>query len=124
MPLFQFLGAALGAGVVISFISIAWPRISADPRPELLTKVRETVVETSPGRSLAEVLGVTDETGVSPVSVSSLITTGTNAAVDMVTRSTQKAVTGKILETLGTQFETLSEEDKASFRAKICVPAE
>jgi hypothetical protein len=124
MPLFQFLGAAIGATVIIAVISIAWPRLSADPRPEMLTKVREVVIETPPGRSFSEVLGVTDETGVTPVSVSTIITTGTNAAVDMVTKSTQKAVTEKILETLGSQFETLSEEEKASFRAKICAPVE
>lgn len=124
MVLLQFLGAAFGAFAVVSFISIAWPRLSSDPRPEALTRVREAVIETSPGRSLSEVLGVTDETAVSPVSINSLVASGTNAAIDMVTKSTQKAVTGKILETLGTQFETLSEEDKASFRAKICTPTE
>lgn len=122
MPLFQFIGAAIGGSVVIAFASLIWPRVSSDPRPPALTRVREMVIETPVGANLAQVLGVTDESAAEPISIGSLVTSGANAVVDTVAKSAQRAVTNRVLETLATQFNGLPEEDKAAFRAQICAP--
>lgn len=122
MPLFQFIGAAIGGSVVVVFASLLWPRVTSQPRPEALTKVREIAIQTPAGLNLAQVLGVTDESGIQPTSINDVVTTGTNAAIDTVTKSAQHAVTTRILETLGKQFNDLPEDEKATFRAQICAP--
>lgn len=124
MPLFQFIGAAIGGSVVVVFASLLWPRVTSQPRPEALTKVREIAIQTPAGLNLAQVLGVTDESGIQPTSINDVVTTGTNAAIDTVTKSAQHAVTTRILETLGKQFNDLPEDEKATFRAQICVPVQ
>ncbi|HLD24551.1 MAG TPA: hypothetical protein VJB96_01405 [Patescibacteria group bacterium] len=122
MPLFQFIGATIGASVVVTIASLVWPKVTSQPRPEALTRVRDVVMQTQMGQGLAETLGVSDEEGVTPVNISDIVTTGTNAAIDTVTKSAQRAVTSRLLESLGTQFNTLPEEEKATFRAQICTP--
>ncbi len=122
MPLFQFIGAVIGGSVVVVFASLLWPRVTSEPRPEALTKVREITIETPVGYNLATVLGVTDETGIAPTSVNEVVTTGTNAAIDAVAKSAQHAVTVRIMESLANQFNDLPEDEKATFRAQICAP--
>ena len=124
MPLFQFIGAAIGGSVVVVFASLLWPRVTTQPRPEALTKVREMAIQTPAGLNLAQVLGVTDESGIQPTSINDVVTTGTNAAIDAVTKSAQHAVTTRILESLGKQFNDLPEDEKATFRAQICAPVQ
>lgn len=124
MPFFQFIGAAIGGSLVIVFASFIWPRVTTDPRPEALTKVREMAIETQAGYNLAQVLGVTDESGIQPTSIGEVVTNGTNAAIDAVTKSAQHAVTTRILESLAKQFNDLPEEEKATFRAQICAPVQ
>ena len=124
MPLFQFIGAVIGGSVVVVFASLLWPRITSEPRPEALSKVREMAIETPVGLNLAQVLGVTDETGITPTSVNDIVTTGTNAAIDAVTKSAQHAVTTRIMGSLAKQFNELPEDEKATFRAQICAPVQ
>jgi len=122
MQLFQFIGAAIGGSVFVVFASLIWPRVTNQPRPEALTKVREIAIQTSAGHNLAQVLGVTEESSIQSTSIHDVVTTGTNAAIDAVTKSAQHAVTTKILESLGNQFNNLPEEEKQTFRAQICLP--
>lgn len=122
MPIFQFIGAVIGGSMVMVFTSLLWPRITSEPRPEALTKIREITIETSVGQNLAAVLGVTDEAGITPTNVNDVVTTGANVAIDAVTKSAQHAVTTRLMETFIKQFNDLSEDEKATFRAQICAP--
>ncbi len=122
MPLFQFIGAAIGASVAISVTSLVWPRVTREPRPEALSRVREVVMQTQVGQGVAQVLGVADEAVVQPLDVNSAVTSGATYIIDSVTKSAQHAVTARLIESVAKQFNELSEEDKASFRAQICVP--
>lgn len=122
MPLFQFIGATIGASVVISVMSLAWPRVTHEPRPEALSRVRELVIETQVGQGVAQVLGVADEAAIEPLDINSAVTSGATYVMDSVTRSAQHAVTARLIESVVKQFNSLSEEDKASFRAQICAP--
>lgn len=122
MPLFQFIGAAIGASVAISVTSLVWPRVTREPRPEALSRVREVVMQTQVGQGVAQVLGVADEAVVQPLDVNSAVTSGATYVINSVTRSAQHAVTARLIESVAKQFNELSEEDKASFRAQICVP--
>lgn len=122
MPLFQFIGAAIGASVVISVTSLIWPRVTREPRPEALSRVREVVMQTQMGQGVAQVLGVADETVAMPIDVNSAVSHTATYVIDSVTKSAQRAVTSRLIESIAKQFNELSEEDKASFRAQICVP--
>lgn len=121
--LFQFVGAAIGASIVMTFASFLWPKVTSEPRPEALTRMRDVVIHTTMGQRLADVLGVSDETQVTQVSIGDTVTYGTNAVIDTISKSAQRAVTAKLLETLGSQFNNLSEEDKIIFRTQICEPS-
>ena len=122
MPLFQFIGATIGASVVISLASLVWPKVTSEPRPEALNRVRDVVMRTQVGQGVAQVLGVTDETGAAPIDVRSAAVTGTTMVIDSVTKSAQHAVTTRLMESLAKQFNGLPEVDKASFRTQICEP--
>lgn len=123
MPLFQFIGAAFGAGLMLAVTSLVWPRITSDPRPPALTKVRDVVMTTAVGKNAANVLGVTDESKITPVSVTTLVTEGATAALDGVAKTAQHNVTTKLIESLGKQFDSLPEDEKKTFREQICQPA-
>lgn len=79
-------------------------------------------MQTQVGQGVAQVLGVADEAVVQPLDVNSAVTSGATYVIDSVTRSAQHAVTARLIESVAKQFNELSEEDKASFRAQICVP--
>jgi hypothetical protein len=123
MQLFQFLGAGIGAAVVVSFASLLWPKFTAQPRPPALTKVREMVVQTSVGKQAADVLGVSDDATPGPVNVGSFITSEGNAIVSNVGKAAQNAVTSKVIEQLASQFDKLPDDQKTQFQTLICSPS-
>lgn len=120
--MFRTIGAVIGGVLVVAVMSVVWPRFSTDPRPEALTRVHDAVLETPLGMNLENVLGVSADSSGQPMSVSAVVATGTNAVVDAVKKSAQRAVTSKILESLAGQFQHLTDEEKAAFRAQICEP--
>ncbi len=122
MPLFQFIGATIGASVVVTLASLLWPKVTREPRPEALSRVRDVVIQTQVGQQLAQVLGVTDETNAEPVNLGEVVTSGTNAALNTVAKSAQHAVTSRLLESLGKQFNDLPQVEKEAFRAQVCEP--
>lgn len=124
MPFFQFIGAFLGAGFVVITASLAWPRISSTPRPDALQKVRDVVITTDAGRNYADVLGVTDETLVTPVSVSGFIAGVAGNVVSTVTTNVQNSVRSRVLESIAKQFNELPSDQKEIFRAEICAPVD
>jgi len=122
MQMFRIIGAVVGGALILAVVSVVWPRVSNDPRPDALTKVHDVVLETPLGQNLENVLGETDDATGAPLSIGAAVTTGTNAVVDAVTKSAQHAVTSKILESLAGQFQRLTEEEKDAFRAQVCEP--
>lgn len=124
MPVLQFIGAAVGAGAVVIAASLLWPRLSPDPRPDALTKVHDVVLETKAGQDLANTLGVSDESTIQPVSVSSLASSAVQNVVTTVSSQAQSAVTTHVLEVVVKQVEQLSPQEQEKFRQLICAPAE
>ena len=58
MPLFQFIGATIGASVMISVASLVWPKVTTSPRPEALSRVHDLVIQHPIGQQAERVLGV------------------------------------------------------------------
>ncbi len=123
MPLFQFIGAAVGAGAVVVFASLVWPKITSQPRPESLDKVRDVVMETEVGKNIANTLGVTNDTTVTPVSISSLAASAAQTVVTNIVKETQNTVTTKVLESAVKQFDQLPQAEQSKFRQLICTPS-
>ncbi len=122
MPLFQFIGAILGGGLVVAALSIAWPKLTAQPRPDALSKVREVVIDTEAGQNFANTLGVTDDQLAEPVSLPSLAASAAQTVVTNVVTNTQNTVTTKIIESLVGQFSQLPADKQEQFRQMICTP--
>lgn len=120
MPLIQYVAAALGSAVVISIASLVWPKVTAQPRPKQLTQVREMVMQTQVGQNMAQVLGVTDEDSVKPMSVGEFVQEQATAVVSNVADSAQHAVTSQVLVQLAKKFNELPKEEQDQFRALIC----
>ncbi len=122
MPLIQYIAAALGSAVVISIASLVWPKVTTQPRPKQLTQVREIVMQTQAGKNMAEVLGVTDEATVKPMSVGEFVQEQASAMVSNVADSAQHAVTSQVLIQLSKKFSELPKDEQAQFRGLICTP--
>ena len=122
MPLIQYVAAALGSAVVISIASLVWPKVTTQPRPKQLTQVREMVMQTQAGKNMAQVLGVTDEATVKPMSVGEFVQEQTAAVVSSVADSAQHAVTSQVLIQLSKKFSELPKAEQEQFRSLICTP--
>ena len=122
MPIIQYVAAAFGSAVVISVVSLVWPRVTAQPRPKQLTQVREMVMQTDVGKNMAQVLGVTDEGGIKPVSVGEFVAEQATVVVSNVASSAQQAVTSQVLSQLAKKFTELPKEEQEQFKALICAP--
>jgi len=122
MPTLQFIGAAIGASLVVIVSSLLWPRITSQPRPESLSKVHDVVLETEAGKNLANTLGVTDENTIKPVSLPSLAASAAQSVVSTVVTNTQNTITTRVIESLSKQFDQLPSTDQEKFRQLICTP--
>ncbi len=122
MPFIQYIAAALGSAVVISVASLVWPKVTAQPRPKQLTQVREIVMQTQVGQNIAQVLGVTDEAAVKPMSVGEFVQEQTTAVVSSAANSAQHAVTSQVLSQLAKKFTELPKDEQEQFKALICEP--
>jgi hypothetical protein len=120
--MFPFVGAALGAGIVAVITSLLWPLITTEPRPEPLTKVREVVLQTQQGQSVAQVLGVADEANIVRVDPGTAVAGVVQTVVGSITAGAQKAVASRVIESLANQFDHLTPEDKLQFQERICQP--
>lgn len=124
MAVFQFIGAFLGASVVVVTLSLLWPKITRDPQPEPLRNVRDVVMETEAGQNLANVLGVIQDGSTEPVSLQGLAASAAQAVVSSVVTHTQQTVATKLLESLGQKFNELPVAEQERFRTMICQPQE
>ncbi len=115
---FQFILVALSSAAVVVTASLGWPRITASPRPEPLTKVHDFVVETPVGRKLANTLGVTDEANIEPVNISSVA----GSVSFEIQKRAQSAVLSTVVQQLLKQYGQLSQEQQQDIQTLICQP--
>lgn len=105
----QFIGASIVAGAVATLVSFLWPKMTRHPRPEALTRVYDVAVKTSIGSQIESVLG--EET----INMSEVVSSAASTAVSSVTTSAKLSVIQKM-------FESLTHDEKTTFRAEICSP--
>lgn len=118
----KFLIVGLMSGIVVGFVSLVWPRLTAQPRPVPLKEVHDTILGTQVGQQAAQALGVSGDTGVTPVNPGQVVRSVIESVVTTVEHRTQEVVVENAVKQLTGQFTTLPAEQKQQIQAIICKP--
>lgn len=101
--------------------SIAWPKISQKPRPQLLEEVYKRVENTQIGKRIANALGVRNSIQ-EPISITSIAGEVAGSAVSIIEERAQKVITQQAIEQIVSQLNKLPEEQKEQIQEMICKP--
>lgn len=116
----KFILTFLTSAVVVSGASLAWPKLTSAPMPELLEKVRELVLQTDAGKQTAETLGVSDLQGVEPVNISSVAGSVVSTVVTNASEKVQETATKEIIIQVVKKIETLEPGQQQEIKDAIC----
>lgn len=119
MFLIRFIGAAVISSLTLVGGSIIWPKLTSQPRPELVEKVYDSVKETTLGVQVEALLGDTDQASLSG-SVASVAGTVANQVAQDVQKKSQEFITEKVVEEVLKRFETLPEKQQEQVRQSVC----
>ncbi len=122
MGKFQIIASILGAVVVVSLVSLIWPKFTTQPRPLPLGQVRDLVLATKTGQSIAQVLGVTNESTIEPINISSVASSVTESVISGVQHRAQSIVVHQAVKELTKQFDQLPQEQQQEIQQLICKP--
>jgi hypothetical protein len=122
MTLIRFIGASIIVLIAVSFASLIWPVVTDQPRPQILTQVRDYVIRTPYGFRAAAVLGVSDERNVTKMSLGSILSGAAGNAVSAIEKKAQEAVAQRVADQLSRQFEQLPTAEKTRLQQIICSP--
>lgn len=121
-PVIQFVMALAVAATTLAGGSIAWPKLTSQPRPQLLQQVHDFVIRTPAGQRTADVLGVSDESRVEPINIGVIAGNGVTAIKQSVQNRIQTIVVGNAVNELTRQFDRLSEDQKQTIQEALCKP--
>lgn len=116
----QFVVALLSTSVVISGVSLVWPRFTSQPRPPQLEQVREIVLKTPIGQQAATVLGVADERSVEQINVSSIAGSLAKQAGNAVTEKVAQEVTSRAVSQIISQIDKLPQDQRQILENAMC----
>jgi len=121
MPfIFQFLVTLITTVAVVSGVSLVWPKLTNNPIPDPLTKVREMVLETDVGRQAAQTLGVSDINTIEPINISSVAGSVVSTVVSDTSEKIQEAATKEIIIQVVKKIETLEPDQQEEIKKVIC----
>ena len=103
--------------------SIAWPRLTNQPRPEPLEQVHTIVKDTSLGKSYANVLGVSDQPA-EPINVASEASKLTASIMKTAQERAAKIVVTQAVRQLIAQIGNLPAEEQTQIHELLCTPPE
>jgi len=106
--------------VVVSGASLAWPKLTSQPMPEVLQKIREFVLQTDPGKQTAETLGVMDIKSVEPINISSVAGSVVSTVVTNTSEKVQETATKEIIIQVVKKIETLDPNSQEAIKEAIC----
>jgi len=116
----KFILTFLTSAVVVSGASLAWPKLTSQPMPAALAKVRDFVLQTDVGWSTAETLGVSDLQGVEPVNISSVAGSVVSNVVTNASEKVQEAATKEVIIQVVKKIETLDPGQQQEIKDAIC----
>lgn len=121
-PAARFFLALSVAVVALGSGSLMWPRLSDQPRPQLLQNVHDLVLKTTVGQNAANVLGVSDEANVQKLDFGQMASSAVNGAKNAVQNRVRTVVVTNAVNQLNQQFDGLSDDQKIYVRQAICEP--
>jgi hypothetical protein len=122
MWLFQFVAALVITGGSVGLVSLAWPRISNEPRPAPLEYVRDYVVTTPLGNQAAQILGVNDDKSAGPIDLGSVASSVAGSVVSSVEEKAQEFVARKAAEQLMERIHALPPDQQQQVLELLCTP--
>ena len=121
MPLIvKFIISLVSTLTIVAGASLVWPKLTSSPRPEPLTQVRNMVLTTDIGNSIAQTLGVQDEATVTPVDVGSVAGAAISSAAADVQQKASSAVTREVIIQIVKKIETLAPGEQQAIKEQIC----
>lgn len=121
--MFQFVIALIVGVVSVSGGSLIWPRLTTNPRPEVLQQVHDVVIKTPMGNQMATVLGVADEANVAPLNLGELAGSAAGEVKSAAEKRAQMVIMTQVTRELSKQYEKLPEDQKIQLQQIICQPA-
>lgn len=109
------------SAVTVAAGSIAWPRITNQPRPEPLDQVNNFVKDTSLGKSFANFLGVSSPSA-EPINVASEASKLTANIIKSAQERAAKIVVTQAVRGLLAQIGNLPPEDQTQIHDLLCTP--
>lgn len=104
----KFIGVLGSVFLIASFVSLIWPRISPNARPKPLQQLHDMLLQTPVGQNAANVLGVSDDQTVLPLTPQSI----TKQIVDTIhTRVSDVIITHAVRE-ITKRFKDLPTQDQ------------
>lgn len=119
---FNFIIALAIATASLVSGSLLWPRLTTQQRPKLLQEVHDVALKTSIGKETANVLGVSDETHIQPISIGQMTYSLVDTAKAAVQKRVQTVIVGNAVNQLNSQFDRLPIEQKKQIQEILCKP--
>jgi len=118
----QLVLAVAVFGITLSGGSLVWPRVTSQPRPQLLQEVHDAVIKTPQGEQAAQVLGVTTD-NVQPVNLGQIAGTIGNDIKTAAQKRAQTIITAQIVGQLSNGYDKLPKDQQQQLQQIICKPA-
>ena len=100
--------------------SLIWPRLTTQPRPQLLEEVHNVVLKTQVGQETANVLGVSDERHVTPISPGQVAASALLGIKNAVQRRVTTVIVGNAINQLRSRFDGLPSGQQQEIRQIFC----
>lgn len=118
-----YIIVALAGAAVVAGASIAWPKLTTKPEPEVLNRVRDEVLATEVGQAGAKILGV-EQVGNKPFSFSDAASSVAGAITSSVEERVQTIVSEQVAAQVVKQYEQLPAAQQTHVTEIICKPKE
>jgi hypothetical protein len=118
--MFQFAFTAIVSLLLVTGVSIAWPRFSPSPLPAPLSNLRSIAVSTPLGKQAETVLGVSSDSQAPPVNPGQMLSGIADSATNAVKKRAAYIIANQAIEQFRKQYGDLPEEQKDELRTIIC----
>lgn len=118
----QFFAILLASSITVASGSLLWYKVTKSPRPQALTVVHDALLTTPWGKQAAHALGVTDESVIEPINVSSLAATIVSSVATNAEKQVQNVVAHQVVTQISKQYDGLNAEQKKQLEELICKP--
>lgn len=121
-PIIRFVLVAAGTASVVVVVALLWPKLTSQPRPEVLQAVRDSALTTEVGQEAAKVLGVEKEENVKPININSAIASVAGTVTTAVQGKTKEIIAQQVSSQIVNQYTQLPAREQQQVQELICKP--